>query len=80
MKSIKVILAGIVVILASLFFMGICILNYNHKGGPHPEGFSLGLFIFGIIICVIGLFLVRDYEYYGDDEEDEEEENDNEEE
>lgn len=75
MKSIKVILAGIVFILASLFFMGICIIN--HGGGP--GGLALGLFIFGIIICVIGLFFVRDNEYYGDDEDEDEEENDNEE-
>lgn len=70
MKSIKVILAGIVLILASLFFMGICILNYNHKGGPHPEGLSLGLFIFGIIICVIGLFFVKDDDTEVDDDYD----------
>lgn len=58
MKSIKVILAGIVLILSSLFFMGICIINRN--GGFYPDGLALGLFILGIIICVIGLFFVKD--------------------
>ncbi|MDE7289797.1 MAG: hypothetical protein K2N71_09915 [Oscillospiraceae bacterium] len=77
MKSIKVILAGIVLILASLFFMGICIINHN--GGFYPDGLSLGLFIFGIIICVIGLFFVRNNEY-NYDEEDDDDEDDNDEE
>lgn len=77
MKSIKVILAGIVLILASLFFMGICILNQD--GGSYPDGLSLILFILGIIICVIGLFFVRNNEYnydeeYDDDEDDNDEE------
>ena len=40
MKSIKVTLAGIVVILTSLFFM--CIVIVNHGGGP--DGLALGLF------------------------------------
>ena len=70
MKSIKVTLAGIVLILVSIFFMGIYII---------PEGFTLGLFIIGIIICIIGLFFVKtddtevddDYDDY-DDEYDEE--------
>ncbi len=72
MKSIKVILAGIVLILASIFFMGIYII---------PEGFTLGLFIFGIIICVIGLFFVKTDDTEADDEYDDEydEYNDNEE-
>lgn len=56
MKSIKVTLAGIVVILASLFFMGIVIVN--HGGGP--DGIALGLFITGVIISVIGLFFVKE--------------------
>ncbi|MCM1023052.1 MAG: hypothetical protein NC395_03220 [Prevotella sp.] len=53
MASIKVILAGIVLILSSLFCMNIVIV---------PDGFVLGLFIFGIIVSVIGLFFVKDYE------------------
>ncbi len=56
MKSIKVTLAGIVVILTSLFFM--CIVIVNHGGGP--DGLALGLFISWIIICIIGLFFVHD--------------------
>lgn len=63
MKSIKVTLAGIVVILASLFFMGICIIR---RGGP--EGFTLGLFIAGIIICAVGLFFVKDNDTDGNDD------------
>lgn len=55
MKSIKVILAGITVILASLFFMGICIIR---QGGP--EGLTLGLFIAGVIICIIGFVFIKD--------------------
>ena len=78
MKSIKVTLAGIVLILASLFFMGICIINRN--GGFSPDGLSLGLFIFGIIICVIGLFFVKDNDTDVDDYDDEYyEDNDNDE-
>lgn len=57
MDSIKVILAGIVLILASLFFMGICILNAD-KGGP--EGLTLALFISGVMVSLIGLFFVKD--------------------
>lgn len=60
MKSIKVILAGIVIILASLFFMGIYFI---------PEGFTLGLFVSGIIVSIIGLFFVKDGEENDDDDE-----------
>ncbi len=72
MKSIKVILAGIVLILASIFFMGIYII---------PEGFTLGVFIIGIAICVIGLFSVKNNDTVADDSYDDEydEDNDNEE-
>lgn len=56
MRSIKVTLAGIVVILSSLFFMGIVIVN---RGGD-PDWIALGLFIAGIIVCIIGLFFVKD--------------------
>lgn len=59
MNSIKVILAGIVLILASLFFMGICILNAN-KGGP--EGLTLFLFVAGVIVSLIGIFFVKNKE------------------
>lgn len=55
MKSIKVTLAGIVVILASLLFMGICIIS---NGGP--QGLTLGLFITGVIVSIIGLFFVKE--------------------
>ncbi|MDE6596845.1 MAG: hypothetical protein K2K44_12665 [Oscillospiraceae bacterium] len=72
MRSIKVILAGIVLILASIFFMGVIII---------PEEFTLGVFIIGIVICVIGLFFVKDNDTDVDDDYDDEyyEDNDNEE-
>ena len=59
MNSIKVILAGIVLILASLFCMGICIVNV-HQGGP--QGLTVFLFAAGVIISIIGLFFVKDKE------------------
>lgn len=60
MRSIKVILGGIVLILSSIFFMNVYFIS---------EGLVLGLFIAGIIICVIGLFFVKDYDVDDDDEE-----------
>ena len=57
MKSIKVILAGIILILSSLFCMGICILN-SKQGGP--EGLTVILFAAGVVVSVIGLFFVGD--------------------
>ncbi len=59
MDSIKVILAGIVLILASLFCMGICIINAKQGG---PEGLTVFLFAAGIIVSIIGLFFVKDEE------------------
>lgn len=56
-KSVRVVLAGIVLILASLFCMGICILNAQ-KGGP--EGLITALFVIGVIVSMIGLFFVKD--------------------
>ena len=53
----RVVLAGIVLILASLFCMGICILNAQ-KGGP--KALTLALFVIGVIVSIIGLFFVRD--------------------
>lgn len=59
MNSIKVILAGIVLILASLFCMGICIINAEQGG---PQGLTVALFIVGVIITIIGLFFINDKE------------------
>ena len=56
-KAMRVVLAGIVLILASLFCMGICILNAQ-KGGP--EALTLALFVIGVIVSIIGLFFVRE--------------------
>ncbi|MDD6060450.1 MAG: hypothetical protein PUB97_08745 [Ruminococcus sp.] len=54
MSSTKITLAGIILILASLFCMGICILN-SEQGGP--QGLTVLLFATGVIISIIGLFL-----------------------
>ena len=62
MKAIKIILAGIILILSSLFFMGICIINAQ-KGGP--QGWTLFLFVAGVIVSIIRLETVEqlgDYE------------------
>ena len=64
-KALKVVLIGIILILSSLFFMGICIIN-SHSGGP--QGLTLALFIIGVIVSIIGLFFVKE----DDDDEDEE--------
>lgn len=53
MNSIKTILVGIILILCSLFSMGICIINAKSGG---PEFLTLCLFVLGLIVCVIGLF------------------------
>ncbi|MCH5349484.1 MAG: hypothetical protein J1E40_09185 [Oscillospiraceae bacterium] len=62
-NALKVVLTGIIIILSSLFFMGVCILN---RGGG-PQGLTLALFIIGVIVSIIGLFFVKE------DEEDDEE-------
>ncbi len=48
MTSIKIILLGIILILASIFFMGVLILNGN------LGGLALTLFILGILTCIFG--------------------------
>lgn len=58
MKSLKVILGGMVLILASLFFMGMCILSGPASSGP--EGIALLLFVLGLAISGIGLFFIKD--------------------
>jgi len=57
MKSLKVILSGIILILASLFFMGICILNKPNSSGP--EFIALGLFVLGLAVSGFGLFFIK---------------------
>lgn len=58
MKSLKVILGGIVLILASLFFMGICIISRPTSSGP--EGITLVLFVVGLVVSGAGFFFVKD--------------------
>ena len=65
-NALKVVLTGIIIILSSLFFMGVCILN---RGGG-PQGLTLALFIIGVIVSIIGLFFVKE----DDAEESEDEE------
>ena len=56
-NALRVTLIGIVLILASLFFMGICIINVQTGG---PEGLALGLFVLGIIVSIAGIFFVKE--------------------
>ncbi len=52
-NALKVVLIGIILILASLFFMGISIFNNGAL-----QGLTLALFIIGVIVSVIGLFFM----------------------
>ena len=56
-KSLRVTLSGIILILASLFVMGICIIDVQTSG---PEGLALGLFVLGLIISIAGIFFVKE--------------------
>lgn len=56
-KSLRVALSGIILILASLFVMGICIIDVQTSG---PEGLALGLFVLGLIISIAGIFFVKE--------------------
>ena len=50
-KSLKITLLGFLLILISLFFMGICILN----DGNTCAGVSLALMILGTLTTIVGL-------------------------
>ena len=56
-NALRVTLIGIILILASLFFMGICIINVQTGC---PEGLALGLFVLGIIVSIAGIFFVKE--------------------
>lgn len=58
MKSLKVILSGIILILASLFFLGLCILSGPDSSGP--EGIALALFVPGLLVSGFGLFFTKE--------------------
>lgn len=58
MKGIKVILGGIILMLASLFFMGMCVLSRPNAAGP--EGIALLLFVLGLVVSGIGLFWIKE--------------------
>lgn len=57
-NSLRTVLIGIVLILASLFLMGVCILS--RPGGSGPEGLALALFASGAAVSAAGLFFVKD--------------------
>ncbi|MCI9430881.1 MAG: hypothetical protein HFF70_00430 [Oscillospiraceae bacterium] len=56
-NALRVTLIGIILILASLFFMGVCITSRPTSSGP--EGLTLFLFVAGLIVSVIGLFFIK---------------------
>ena len=56
-NALRVTLIGIILILASLFVMGICIIDVQTSG---PEGLALGLFVLGIIVSIAGIFFVKE--------------------
>ena len=56
-KSLRVTLSGIILILASLFIMGVCVIDVQTSG---PEGLALGLFVLGLIISIAGIFFVKE--------------------
>lgn len=58
MKGIKVVLGGIILMLASLFFMGMCVLSRPNSAGP--EGIALLLFVLGLVVSGIGLFWIKE--------------------
>ena len=58
-RALRVTLIGIVLILASLFVLGICVIAIQ-TGGPAPDGLALGLFVLGIIVSMIGIFFVKE--------------------
>ena len=51
MKSVKLMLLGIAIMLVGVFLMGICIINWKEGG---PEGLTLAVMIIGAIVTVIG--------------------------
>ena len=56
-NALKVTLTGIILILAILFFMGVCITS--RPTSSCPEGLTLFLFVAGIIVSVIDLFFIK---------------------
>ena len=57
-NALRVTLIGIILILVSLFVMGICITSRPTSSGP--EGLALGLFVLGIIVSIAGVFFVKE--------------------
>ena len=53
-NALRVTLIGIILILASLFVMGICITSRPTSSGPE------GLFVLGIIVSIAGVFFVKE--------------------
>ncbi len=51
MKSIKIMLLGIAIMMVGVFLMGICIINWKEGG---PEGLTLTVMIAGALVTVAG--------------------------
>lgn len=58
MKSMKMMLLGIVFILASLFCMAICILRMNTGDGPAL--LAIILFVLGLLTAGVGFFMDKE--------------------
>ena len=54
--DLKVVLTGFLLILSSLFFMGISIISDGAFLDGNCVGIALALFIIGLIVSIIGLF------------------------
>jgi len=55
MKSIKIMLIGIMLVMVSLFLLGICVLNVGAHDGFYPELPALICLIAGAVIFVFGV-------------------------
>ena len=63
-KALKIVLVGIILILSSLFLIGICLWDMCDTTVA-IQGITLGLFVMGVITSIIGLA------WHGEDEEEE---------
>lgn len=50
----RMVLGGIVLMLAGLFCLGICVMNEGQ--GLHPEGLALILEVGGFFLAAVGIF------------------------
>lgn len=54
--DLKVVLTGFLLILSSIFCMGICIFSEGAFLDGNFMGITLALFVIGVIVSIIGLF------------------------